>query len=103
MADRVYKKLRTGDRIIDGIQDNIDTVISPIATNDFVYGNILKNITLTFGVANIVKHKLGREAQGYIIIKRNTDGIVWDTSNDFPDRNLTLHSSKDVIVNLYVF
>lgn len=66
-----------------------------------VQGNLLENISL--GTADTdVKHKLGRNLVGWIIIKINANETVWE-SGAVDNKFLPLQASGDVTVTLWVF
>ena len=80
------------------------TEINPVLQNPITAGVLLKNITLATGT-NTINHKLGRNLQGWFIVRQRAAGTVYDTqdTNKFPALTLTLQSSANISVDLYVF
>lgn len=105
-GDRSFKKLRTDDRVLDSVQDHVETSISPLLKKDFLYGNIIEDINLVSTGETIVNHGLGKNWTGFIVIKKSANSVVWNKGiidTTFPDRNIILNCSADVTVSLYIF
>lgn len=96
-----YKKLPTNDPVIRQIQNNTEQAITPILDKEIIDGIIVKEIELSTGVENIVNHKLGREPLGYIIVKKNANSVIWNSSIN--KRNIDLRCSANVTVNIWIF
>lgn len=86
------------------MQTNWASKINPIISNPISNGILLKEQSLTTG-SNTINHKLGRKLQGWFIVRQRAAASVYDTqdSNSLPNLTLTLTSSVNVIVDLYVF
>lgn len=65
---------------------------------------LLKNQQLFIG-SNPVNHKLGRDLQGWIIVRKRGPADIYDTQdeNQTPQLTLLLTSSAKVLVDLLVF
>lgn len=94
----------TGDKGIDLMQTSWAADINPLLKNAVLQGILLKNVSLTTG-ANSVNHKLGRKLQGWMLTRVRAAATIYDTqdANSMPELTLTLNSSANVVVDIYVF
>lgn len=78
--------------------------LNPVLALPQSSGVILKNITLSIG-DNTINHKLGRDLQGWQLIRVRAAATVYDKqdSNQLKSRTLILNSSAAVVVDLFVF
>lgn len=99
------KKIGTSNYEMQKLQQNIESAIEPIISKDIVDGLLLKNVCLEPGIANEVKHSLGRPVQGWIVVRKRADARIWDVQdfNRNPSKTLTLAASHDVKVDLWIF
>lgn len=67
-------------------------------------GVILKNVSLSTG-DNTINHRLGRDLQGWQLIRVRAAATVYDKQDDnqLKSRTLILNSSAPVVVDLFVF
>ena len=70
--------------------------------NPLLNGVLLTGVELG-STATQVPHSLGREPQGWIIVNKNADANVWQSSKDLSKAFVTLQASADVTVDLWVF
>ncbi len=86
------------ERLATSLQRSIDSVTqSPI-----IAGQLLESIPLS-GIAKRVAHKLGRKPLGWIIVNQDENATVYSSQDAKPELFLTLTSSADVVVSLWVF
>lgn len=85
------------------VQDNVNAAFIPLQASQIINGQVLKGVSLTTGQDNIVNHRLGRELVGYIVIKKNANADVWDSSTLTPALTVVLQTSANCTVDLYVF
>ncbi len=80
------------------------TILNPIVANPANNSIILKNIALTIG-NNVINHKLGRNLQGWIIIRKRASADIYDQqdSNQMPALTLVLISDAPVTVDIEVY
>lgn len=78
--------------------------INPVLALPQSNGIILKNVKLVAG-DNTINHKLGRDLQGWQLIRVRAAATVYDKqdSNQLKSRTLILNSSAPVVVDLFVF
>ncbi len=97
-------RVQTQDRTINQLQNNIINSVNPILGNAITNGTILSGIKLTSG-SNTINHTLGRNLQGWIVIRQRASATIYDLqdTNPRPSLTLILHSSGSVVVDLYVF
>jgi hypothetical protein len=96
--------ITTTDRIINQIQQNTAKVVNPLTTVPLNSGSILPNVTLVTG-ANSVNHLLGRALVGWFLVRQRSAASIYDTqdTNLTPTLTLSLVSSADVVVDIFVF
>ena len=86
-------------------QSNVNTALKQIANSAIIDGVLIKNIDL--GTADtIVNHKLGREPLGWIVVRKNEAGEVYESStvNKNRDKFLTLRGSTATTdTNFWIF
>ena len=95
------KKVRSDDRIINQVQDNIEQAITPIINSEIIDGLIIKDIEVLTGATLTLSHKLGRTPNGFAVIKRNANSTVWNGLID--KKTIELNSSANVTISLWVF
>jgi hypothetical protein len=98
------QRIQTGDRVLNMIQDNVSNILDPYSSKEILQGQILTNIVLVSG-SNRVAHKLGRKLLGWFIVRQRASASIYDTQDSNPDPILflTLTSSANVTVDIYVF
>lgn len=96
--------VQTPDRLVNQLQQNINSQLNQIIANPIVSGNIINNVVLAVG-DNTINHMLGRNLQGWIIILKSANSNIFDkqSTNSTPNLTLVLNSSGIVTISLYVF
>lgn len=84
------------------IQDNVGTLVNPIAATPILGANQLTGVVLG-ATATDVAHGLGRAWTQFLITDINANATVWRPSNANPAQFLTLQASGAVTVNLLVW
>lgn len=64
-----------------------------------IEGVIIKSQAITTAKTTI-EHNLGKDINGWIVIKKNTDAIIYEDSRN--RRNLYLKSDKDVTADILI-
>ena len=97
-------KFHTQNRELKLLQDSWATTLDPMLTNPSLKSIILKGIPLITG-ANVVNTTLGRNLQGWRIVRLRASATIYDTqdSNPTPHLTLTLVSSAPAVVDLEIF
>lgn len=97
-------KFQSDDNSVNLMQTNWKTTLDPVINQPFNSGNILPTVNLVTG-KNIIDHGLGRDLQGWIVIRQTGNSNIYDLQNlnPLPDKNLWLQASSGVTVNLLVF
>jgi hypothetical protein len=92
-------------RIVDQLQDNIESTLDKLTANPFVDGVQVTSVSLAAGQDNYVNHGLGHAFQGWWITDRDGMGEVWQsaTTNKSPELYVILQTSVNVIVDLWIF
>lgn len=86
------------------VQDSVDKVLGVISKKEILDGQLLKDVGVSTQTV-FLEHKLGREVQGYIVVKNNAAAHVYDEQdlNPTPTKTLALKSNTTAIVSLWVF
>lgn len=94
----------TGDRNMVMMQNQWSSTLNPLLDNAINQGIFLPNIQLSSG-DTVINHKLAHTLRGWIITRKRGPAEIYDNqaTNPFPQLTLTLNSSADVNVDLYVF
>lgn len=95
----VLRKLAATDPELNKVQEYMQQALDPILGCPLLNGVQLE-VVLASG-ANLIAHKLGRKAQGYIIVGKSANIDVWGST--FTKANLELQSSGTVTVSLWVY
>jgi hypothetical protein len=94
------------EKHINTVQDNVETSLKQVLGKDILDRRLLKNIVLLPGITNIVPHTLGRDLQGFNVV-RNHGGYSLLTdlqdTNKSPHLTLLLTTPVRVVVDLEVF
>lgn len=98
-----FKQIKSDDYELMRVQDNVNAALIPIQTAQIIDGQVLKNISLITGQPNIINHKLNRNLVGYIVIRKDTNADVWDSSSSTPALTILLYTDVNCKVDLYVF
>jgi hypothetical protein len=105
MSIKAFKKIDSPDRIVNTLQENVDSVFKQILTQPILNGNIVKNITLTTGVNNIINTGISGKINGWLIIRNRANSVIWDAQDSNPDpmRTLVLLCSANTVVDVLIF
>lgn len=100
-----FKKIGVNDRDLQKVQQNVENAVAPIIRKPIIDGVLLKKVCLLPGVSNEVKHRLGREPLGYIIVRKRADARIWDIQdfNNNPSKTFSLACSHEVTVDIWIF
>ena len=96
-----WKRVTTGDPVIEELQDNAEPIMKQVEKAFSLNGVLLKNKTID-GVT-IVPHGLGRVPQGFTVIRRRGNVVVYADQDNSSAKTLTLIASAEVEVDLWVF
>jgi hypothetical protein len=99
-----FQQTNTTDSDLNTVQLNLVRTLNPIFNTPTLGGNLLSNITLTAGV-NTINHGLGRNLNGWQLVRQRAQANIWDTQDSNKMQNLTLllNSSAPVVCDIYVF
>ena len=95
MALKFFKKINTTIKEIYQTQENVEQVLKPILNSAIVDGVLIKDIDV--GTSDtVVNHKLGRSPLGWIVVKRNENAVIYEssTTNNNRDKVLILQASS---------
>lgn len=99
------KKVGLKDKETQKLQQNIENAIEPIISKEIIDGVLCKDICLKPNIATEVEHSLGRKPLGWIVVRKRADARIWDVQdfNNNPSRSLSLATSHEVKVDLWIF
>jgi len=89
---------------LEQLQQQWSAQLNPVLANLLVQGQLLTGISLQLGTTQ-VNHKLQRKLIGWFITGIDGVATVYDNqaTNQTPDLTLSLTSTANVLVNLWVF
>jgi hypothetical protein len=95
---------QTGSKDLSQMQTTWAQKLNPVIDSPISQGLLLKSVSLSSG-ANTINHTLGRKLQGWIVVRIRSGASIYDTqdSNSMPELTLTLVSSANAVVDLFVF
>lgn len=99
-----FKKLQAKDTDLNMVQFNIEQFVKPLVDNVLLNHVLIKDVMLDVG-DNVIDHKLGRQLQGYLVVKKSDNSNIYDkqTTNKTQTKTLVLNSSASVLISLIVF
>lgn len=98
-----YSKYPSTDTTLNAIQNNIEVAFSQLDNAPFLEGQLLEDVSLAATADTKLRHSLGYQPKGYIIVKATQPEVPtyssWDT------QFITLNNSSASIntVNIWVF
>lgn len=97
------KKLQSPDRVMNTIQDNVETALRPLLTNPLLDGTLIENVSIPTGSPKTIEHGLGRAVRGWYVVSPQANAVVWETPSALPTKTLILNSSANVDCKLWVY
>lgn len=108
MKPKAYKKFTT-EGALDRVQENCRLKFDDYDRMPFVIGRLLDSndstlIGLTTTATNY-EHKLGREPDGFLVLYRDANAVIWWDRSGSEDRTkfLRLDASASVNAKIWVF
>ncbi len=99
------KQIDPENQSITQTQSNVNTAVRQIANSPIIDGVLIKNIDV--GTTDtVINHKLGREPLGWIIVRKNEAGEIYEstTVNNNRDKFLLLRGSTATTdTNFWIF
>jgi hypothetical protein len=78
------------------------SILNPIIRQPILAGNQINSIDLIANVPKTVNHLLQRLPQGWFLIDKDADANIW-RSLPFTNTTITLESSADTFISLYIY
>jgi len=100
---RNFKRLHANHPEVAALEANVRDTLEPLLRRELLDGRLIEDAALTTGTGNDLLHKLGRVPKGWIVVKQNAQADVWENANATPAKVLTLQTSANVTVSLWVF
>lgn len=99
-----FKRFRSGDRLLDQLQDNVDEALRPLIACELVGGRLAGPFNFEAGVTQHVAHGLAKRASvvRFLVVSPEGVGHVY-ASSPTDDRILELTSDADLTCSLWVF
>lgn len=76
--------------------------INPVLANLLIQGLPINSVVLVSGVSQTLNHGLGKNQTGFFVTDQNAAASIFRTL-PFNSKTITLQSSADVTVNLWVY
>ena len=97
-------QFQSDDVTMQLLQNKWAAILNPIIANPATNASILKNVQLLTGL-NTIPHLLGKELQGWVVVRQRAAANIYDTqdTNQMPRLTLLLNASAPVTVDLMVF
>lgn len=97
-------RFQSKDPIMMQMQTQWAEQLDPVIVLPTNKGQILKKISLVNG-ANVINHLLGRNLQGWFLVRQRGPAAIYDLQdlNQQPNLTLILHSDANVVVDIFVF
>lgn len=98
------KKIGAKDEELNQVQGNLDEWSKQLEL-PILDGQLIEDVSLTFGSTTAVNHGLSRAIRGWFVVKTNNSVDVWaeDANQTLPIRQLVLSTSADATITLWVF
>jgi len=92
-------------RDLTNVQRDIKAALDGYSDIDILDGFLIEDVELKSGKNNEVGHPMQRAIQGYIVVQRNANAVVFNGSAGVGTNKETfqLQTSADVTVSLWVF
>lgn len=99
-----FNVTNTQDSDLAKVQRDLVRVLQPVFNTPTLGGNLLTEQALAVG-PNSINHGLGRNLNGWQIVRQRAQASIWDSqdSNQTPNLTLALNSSAAVVCDIYVF
>lgn len=94
-----FPKINVAEYELNRVQDNVEITFNQILGKQILDGILIKNITLTSGVDNIVNHGLARQPEFVIIGAPSAEATVWNTLSN--NKYIVLRSSANCTVSVW--
>lgn len=102
MGPQGFKRLKSETPELDKVQNNIQIFSDSVVEIPLLDGILIKDVVLTTS-ETLVDHKLGREPQGWLIVKKNAAQDIYESGSTLKQRFLSLTAAGTVTVTLWVF
>ena len=97
--------LTTKNPILDPMFKRIQLFIDAVISIIILDGRRIAELYVPTGAPLNVEHGLKRPCNGYFILKRSANAVIWDdeSTNTMKDTFLIINSSANVIIDIWVF
>lgn len=103
MSFPALKKLLASDRVLNQVQENVAQALKPLLESAIGSGRVIEDIEIVSGTPRTVEHKLGREFKGWIIVRKNTNANIWESTSTLPSKTLILNSDANTTASIWIF
>ncbi len=105
-----FDRIRTQNSELRQLQDAAGAVFKDITGREVLDGRLIEDVVLTGTQTLSLAHGLGRRLVGWVIVRKNATGDVWDgqKTNSTPARTLVLNNDlatdqDTMTISLWVF
>lgn len=97
-----FKRVHTPNELLNRVQDNMSLFADALVKIPLLDGILIKDVVL--GTTEVrINHTLGREPQGWIIVKKNAAADIYESSSTLTDRYLSLTATATVTASIWIF
>ncbi len=99
-----FKRLQTGEELLQRLQDNIGSVLDALTKSDISKVNIV-TVDIDSASTTAVQHGMGRPPLGFVLVNSTADTRVWRdaTKTQALDKLLYIATNQSGTVTLLVF
>ena len=103
MTAKRFRKIKTGNKDLDRIQNNIAEASDSVVTNPLLGGALIGPITFSASGTFNVDHGLGRNYQAALLSLPTAAVTIYETTSPDRSRWVSVHVSGACSVSFYVF
>lgn len=96
-------RVKTDREDLRQLQDSLDNVLNVIRLKQIIDGRIITGKEVAAAGSIDIEHGLGVKPRGWIIVGKNANVDIYETTNDFPTRFLRLTVTGAVTFSVWVF
>jgi len=93
------------DDVLARLQDNVQQALNEATAPAISGGRLIEGVEITAYEDKEVNHGLDSPLRGWLVVRNDTEAIVWDAQADSPapSKTLTLRANTDCTVSVWVF
>jgi len=85
------------------IQSNLQRFTQQLEENPLLSGRLIEGVVLLLAAPTAINHRLGRKPQGWHVVDIESGGVPTIARTVWDDKTITLTTTANCTVNLWVF